>query len=272
MDFKLLSFKRTHAPERRRGVGAIGLMFALVIAVTPVIAEEGATALELIGDRPDFTESAATIPPLHLQSELGVAYSTIGDEKTLTAPNLLLRLGLIEHLEARLGVPAYEASFVGDSVDADVSGVELGLKAAFDVGDNAAIGVLPYAVMPIYEGQWSDTGLELGIKGVWSVDVTDALSLGGNAGVIFEGVAPAEVAFEPIFLLSLSLGVSLNEWLGAFAEVYGLMNTDADLIPVADGGLTFLVTQWLQFDLHAGVGLTPDAQGFDVGGGAIFLF
>jgi hypothetical protein len=251
--------------------GAYGIVAFLLFSAEPAMADDEAEALEIIGDRPDFTESAATVPPIHLQGELGLAYSTIGDENVLAVPNLLLRLGLIDHLEARLGAPSFEASFAGDETEPDVSGLEVGMKAAFDVGEKGALGVLPYAVFPIYRGQWNGTGLELGIKGLWSVDFNDFLSLGGNVGVIFEGVAPSEVDFEPTYLASLSLGLSFFGWFGAFAEVYGLMNHDVEVIAVADGGFTFLVAPRLQLDLHAGVGLTPDARGFDVGAGAIFL-
>ena len=258
--------------ERRcRPAVAYGIASLLLFSTDAAMADDEAEALEIIGDCPDFTESAATVPPIHLQGELGLAYSTIGDEKVLAVPNLLLRLGVIDHLEARLGVPSFEASFAGDKTDPDVSGLEVGIKAAFDVGEKGALGVLPYAVFPLYRGQWNDTGVELGVKGLWSVDFTDFLSLGGNVGVIFEGVAPSEAALEPWYLASLSLGLSFFEWFGAFAEVYGLMNNDLDVMAVGDGGFTFLVTPRLQLDVHAGVGLTPDARGFDVGAGAIFL-
>jgi hypothetical protein len=259
------------AARRRIASGAWGVI-VLMLTPAPLSAEEAETEpLEIIGDRPDFTESSATIPPIHLQGELGVAYSTIGDEELLTAPDLLLRLGLVDHLEARLGAPSFEASFDGSGVRPDAGGVEVGMKAAFDIGAKAALGVLPYGAVPVYRGNWRDTGVELGIKGLWAVDFTDHLSLGGNLGVIFEGVLPKSADFEPTYLASLSLGLSLFGWFGAFVEVYGLVNHNPDIIAVADGGFTFLVAQWLQLDLHAGVGLTPDARGGDVGAGAIFL-
>jgi hypothetical protein len=84
-------------------------------------------------------------------------------------------------------------------------------------------------------------------------------------------VAPDSAELEPEYLASLSLGVSLPEGFGAFVELYGLMNADADVAAVADGGFTFLVAPRFQLDVHSGVGLTPRARGFDVGAGAIFL-
>jgi len=227
--------------------------------------------LEIIGDRPDFTESSAAIPPRHLQGELGVAYSTIGDENVLTVPNLLLRIGIVEHLEVRLGLPSFTAFFIDGNTFPDASGAELGMKAAFDVGDAGALGILPYAVFPVYREAWEGEGLELGIKGLWSVDLGTFFSLGGNLGVIFTGVTPSNADFTPHYLASLSLGLSLFGWFGTYVEVYGFLTNDLDVISVADGGFTFLVAPWLQLDVHAGAGLNPDARGFDVGAGAVFL-
>jgi hypothetical protein len=252
-----------------RFLGSVAAMLALLCAPRTVLAE--ASALEIIGDRPDFTESAATIPPFHLQGELGVAYSTTAGEKLLTAPDLLLRFGVADHLEVRLGAPSAETALGSSQATTDLGGLEIGLKTTFAVGDKWALGLLPFVVLPLKEDRWSNSGLELGLKGVWAVDLTNVISLGGNMGVAFHGVAPASADFEPEYLASLSMGLSLLKWLGAFVETYGLMNNDADVAAVVDGGFTFLVAPRLQLDLHAGVGLTHPARGFDLGAGAIFL-
>ncbi len=258
-----------HAVQALASMGIL-LLSSAVTARTPSTSDEQASP-EIIGDRPDYTESAATVLPLHFQGELGATYSTVGPGNRFTIPELLLRFGAIEHLEVRLGVPSYEACFVDHGLDWEFSAVEIGVKAAFDVGAKGSLGVLPYAAMPYYGSQWRSTGLELGIKGLWSVDFNDEVSLGGNLGVIFEGVAPREAYFEPTYLASLSLGISLFGRFGTFLETYSLLNNNLDVIAVADGGFTFLVTEHLQLDVHAGLGLTPDAQVYDVGGGVVFL-
>ncbi len=248
-----------------------GITVVTACLLAPISAMAREDALEIIGDRPDFTESAATIEPFHIQGELGADYSTIGNEKVLTSPNLLLRFGLIDHLELRLGVPSAETSFANDQERTALGGLEIGLKTAFAVGDKWSLGVLPFAVFPLQKDSWSETGLELGLKGVWAVDFTDMVSLGGNVGAVFHGVTPGSADFEPEYLASLSMGLSLLERLGAFVEMYGLINNDADVALVADGGFTFLVARWLQLDLYTGVGLTHPARGFNLGAGAIFL-
>ncbi len=246
--------------------------------VFPAHAEEEAPPqeeLELIGDRPDFTESSAAIAPLHLQGELGVDYSTFGDDQVLTVPALLLRFGFVEHWEARLGLPSYEASFVetedgSSETDHDVSGVELGAKGAFDLSDRFALGVLPFVVLPLYGDAWDASGMELGLKGLWAFDLNETFSLGGNLGVVVGGVAAeGDIAVES--LVSLSLGIALTQRLGMFAEVYALISDEPEVAPVADGGFTFLITPRFQVDLYGGVGFLEASRGFNAGCGAIFL-
>ena len=267
-----MTFQSAITPKRYRKltVAASALFLAIIFASARAHTEDA--DLEIIGDRPDFTESAVTVPPVHLQGEFGVAYSTMGEDKLLTVPNLLLRLGVNDNMELRLGAPSAKTSFWDLEPDTYPGGVETGIKLATPVGKEWAIGVLPYAVWPINENQWNGTGLELGIKGLWATDLTSILSLGGNLGVIFNGVAPESAEFMPEYLVSLSLGISILNWLGTFFEVYGIINNDADLALVLDSGFTFLVASRLQLDMHYGVGITDAAKGFDVGAGAIFLF
>jgi len=60
----------------RSGWFQVGLSTMTVLLFAPQSAMAEKSAPEIIGDRPDFTESSATIPPLHLQGELGLAYSS----------------------------------------------------------------------------------------------------------------------------------------------------------------------------------------------------
>ena len=61
----------------------------------------------LVTDRPDFTESTKTIPRGHLQIEAGFTfvYDRRGDDRLRdhAAPELLLRIGLADDFELRIG-------------------------------------------------------------------------------------------------------------------------------------------------------------------------
>ena len=72
----------------------------------------------LVSDRPDFTESTGTIAPGHVQIEGGITRQEIGEEDSLSAGEILVRFGLGERLEARLGVGSWTRIEVpGDELD-----------------------------------------------------------------------------------------------------------------------------------------------------------
>jgi hypothetical protein len=65
-------------------------------------------------DRPDQTESSTLLPPRHLQLEFGVQYTNDGSaSRTLESPATLIRLGVIERLELRFGIPTIVTEFAG---------------------------------------------------------------------------------------------------------------------------------------------------------------
>ena len=80
------------------------LSSALLLLAIPATAEDPP---ELITDRPDQTESPNTVPLGFYQLELGATFNVneIGSfrNETLSVPETLLRIGLSDRLELRLG-------------------------------------------------------------------------------------------------------------------------------------------------------------------------
>ena len=58
---------------------------------------------EIITDRPDFTESPVTVPVGSIQIETGAEYTRDNPASELSCPNALVRMGLFEKLECRIG-------------------------------------------------------------------------------------------------------------------------------------------------------------------------
>ena len=73
---------------------------------------------DLVTDRPDATESSSVIQPGYVQAELGWLYTDTGEEHANELPQTLIRVGLVERVELRLGWSGYangsDASGVGD--------------------------------------------------------------------------------------------------------------------------------------------------------------
>jgi hypothetical protein len=73
---------------------------------------------------------------------------------------------------------------------------------------------------------------------------------------------------------SISLGVSLTDDVGAYAEYFGFYpaSRGADCSHTANGGLTWRLTDNLQLDWRAGFGLNEEADDFFTGVGFAIRF
>ena len=77
------------------------LLIALTLA--PIILAQTSPP-DLVTDRPDQTESSITVPFKSLQIETGFIKEKQGENTNLAYNTTLLRYGLLENLELRLGL------------------------------------------------------------------------------------------------------------------------------------------------------------------------
>jgi hypothetical protein len=249
----------------------ISLVFiaVLLLMAHPGAARGAEAELELITDRPDFTESAAAVPPGHVQVELGTEMGFREGERELLLPLALLRVGLPRNLEARVGVPSASLVWRDDQpLEARAQDLELGLKAVLP-GETGSLGLLGVVQLPVTTAGYSEQGVGLGLKGLWSVDLGARLELAGNLGLGLSGLGAEALAWEAV--VSMALGIELTGWLGTFVETFALFDADRAL-PFWDGGFTFLVHRRVQLDAYAGVGLEGGRALPFLGAGASVLW
>jgi hypothetical protein len=226
----------------------------------------------LITDRPDFTESSAAVSPWHVQAEFGTSFDVGDRDWSIEFPALLLRVGVVKNIELRLGAPVVSlAKQATPDVDmeTELGDLELGVKLVLPFGEESAVGLLPFVTLPVMTGDYDSRGVGVGLRGVWSTELSSRLSLGGNLGVLFSGIGAEEQSVEPEYIASLSLGISLTDRLGTFVESYGIFS-ERSAQPVLNTGLTYLLLPNLQLDAHAGLGLN-DVRGY-LGAGASVLW
>jgi hypothetical protein len=238
----------------------------LMLAPTLALAESP----ELVTDRPDFTESASSVPVGFVQTEMGVSASLSDPADEIMLPALLLRVGVARNLELRVGAPSATVTWrAGQEAEITSAPLELGAKYTVSLGP-AAAGVLPYVALPVQSIQYDTDGVTAGLKGVWSLEMTDRLGLGGNAGVELAGLgADGGVAWEAS--LSLSLDISLTERLGTFVEVYSLFGADS-VEPYGQTGLVYLLMHNVQLDVFGALLLDEQPVSGQLGMGASLLF
>lgn len=241
-------------------------------------------------DRPDFTESTATIPRGHFQLEGG--YSFTRDEQNghrtrdQTLPELLLRAGLTDDLELRIGG-------VGLSLTEDVyrapnrAGRSRVFREHNDGGTDMSVGakvrilthrglipdfsLIAGVGLPTGDSGKSSGDVDPEVKLLWGYELTDRVALSGN----FNFAMPSdEIGRFVQTAASVSLGYSLTDWLGAFVEYYGFFPDErrGDGAHYVNGGFAFQLTENVQFDVRLGAGLNDAADDFFTGVGFAFRF
>lgn len=237
------------------------LLVAVGVAVAAA-ANAQSTAVELITDRPDFTESAVTVPIGTFQFEAGATWSDDG-VRTLAGPELLVRWGLRDRLEIRLAAPDW-VDFTGGNLRSGLGDAEVSVKARLRRWGPWDLAVLPALTLPT-----GDTGLTTGAVDP-SVALVGARDLGEEWSIAAQltGAWPTlgrERSSEWTASLSTStaIGARTSTFLEAAAVLPGIGGTSL----VLHHGYTFRVGAAWQVDAHVAAGLEHDAPDLLIGVG-----
>lgn len=239
-------------------------MSFFVITTISVFSQDKESALgTLITDRPDATESPNTIPVGYLQVETGAFYESFqkGNTKneTYTFNTTLVRLGLLNHLEMRIGWDFSEerSSINGtkqNNVNSGFNPLLFGAKIAIaeEKGCFPDIGFLGHLYLPFTAGRDykpQTTGVDFRFSFAHTLSETSSLSY--NLGAQWGDDSP-----EAAYVYTLAYGHSISGKLGAYAEVYGDLPEDNKANHFWDAGLTYLISDSVQLDATIGSSIT----------------
>lgn len=241
-------------------------LFTIILLSFSVFTLSAQDKSEMVTDRPDQTESANVMPVKSFQLETGFLFERYDKNINNTTYNSsLLRYGLIENLEVRLGFEYVGTNISLEGGDFDKSGfgpLTLGAKVFLrEEGDGlpklAFLSTLsiPNTGSSAFEN--NNLGADFRLNGEYSLN--DALSFGANVGIAWSGVEGEDYA---VGIYTAVIGMSLSEKLGAFAELYGFLPGEGKNDHRWDGGLTYAVNEDLQLDLSTGVGLSKVSPDF----------
>jgi hypothetical protein len=243
---------------------------------------EGGPNLEepLITDRPDFTEASSTVGRGVAQLEGGYTYSYDSDGttsfKSHSFPETLLRVGMFaDWFEARVAWNYSEetSTVFGGSRTTETGADDLYLGIKW--GLTGQEGILPEMAlitqMTVPTGSSNFTAGETlpGLVWLYGWDVNDWLAMGAQTK---GNRALDDVTAQPYleFSQSWTFNYTITEPLGAYTEWFVIAPDGADTNHTenyADGGFTYKVTNNLQLDIRAGVGLNDAADDYFTGVG-----
>lgn len=234
----------------------------------------------LVTDRPDFTNSSATVGLGLVQIEEGYTYSydarALGSTISHSYPETLVRIGVLaEWLEARVGWDYSTISNAefgpGKDGDGGSEPLYLGVKLALTGQEDflPEMGMLVQMEVPAGPPEVAGDAPLPGLAWMYGWGVIDWISIGGMT----EGNRALDsITGQPYveYSQSWSIGYDLTEPLGAYTEWYVLAPDGADFDHTQnyfDAGLTYLVSDNLQLDVRYGVGLNEAADDYFAGAG-----
>ena len=242
----------------------------LIIVLFPIrsIAQE---VEDIVTDRPDETESATLITKGYLQVETGFFYEELKEnsflEKTWAYNTSLLRYGLLENLELRLGLDVIDKVEISDDFlmepGTGLSPLLLGVKVGITeekgvLPKMALLGhlYLPFTAKKAYRPE--STGVDF--RFAFNHEFTNS-NLSYNLGAKWWDDAP-----HATYIYTMAYGYDLTEKLGVLVELYGDLPEKDGPSHHWDGGFTYLVTKNFQLDAFIGSGLNNE-QHIIYGGG-----
>lgn len=236
----------------------------------------------LVSDRPDFTEASSTVGRGVVQLEGGYTYAydsdATGSTKSHSFPETLLRIGVLaDWFELRIAQNYAEETITEFGVSRKVATGAEDLYLGIKWGLTGQEGILPEMAiitqMTVPTGSSAFTADETlpGINWLYGWDVNDWIATGGSTQA---NRALDDVTSEPYleFAQSWTINYTITEPIGAYTEWFVIAAEGADTNHTenyADGGFTYRVTNNLQLDIRAGVGLNEAADDYFAGSGFV---
>lgn len=211
---------------------------------------------EFTADRPGASTGPGVVGKNIIQLEQGVQYDGNGGPGSFTFSNTLLRYGLFEGVELRLGGDALVYN-VDDEWRAAFTGINLGSKITCFEGHGAIPAISFMASLSIPSSGTEGFAVEHLAPALYLLfenPINDWLSVGYNVGAEWDGALPGASTF-----VALCLGFSITERLGCFAESYNYFSKYGNTY-AADFGFNYMVGKRVQLDLAANLDLKHAAE------------
>ena len=219
---------------------------------------------ELVTDRPDVTEASTVVPRASIQVENGANWTRSSGGSALDLTQSLIRIGVADRTELRIGAPDYLTSPAG--------------LGDFSLGFKQQIGPLPGGVdlsvilavsLPTGAAAETSHGFDPFVKFPWSKELNDAWSIGGMQSVFWNTEdGRRNITWEPTFYIERQVTKRMD----VFAEFAGDYPQRGGAEEIAHFGSSFRLTPHNMIDMHFGFGLTAAAPKQFVGVGYSFRF
>ena len=213
--------------------------------------------------------------PGDLQAEGGYTFARSAGERSSSAGELLVRVGLARFAELRLEPGSYSWVTSPSGTQSGREDGEVGAKLRLydPPGENPspvpAVAVILKSSIPTGGAVFREKRLQPEAELATEWTLARHVGLGTNIDMAWPLADDGRRYTE--FSVSASFGFDLSPRIGAFAEAYGFVpeNSGAKRTGYLDTGLTASLSPDLQIDVRAGVGLNGTPPDYFVGAGLV---
>ena len=218
---------------------------------------------ELITDRPDATEAPSVVVRGALQIESGALFTSFEDDvlqtNTTTYNTTLLRFGLLENLELRLGWNFVEqrnklSTAQEEFIQSGLSPLLLGMKVNItqEKGWLPTIGLIGHLFLPFTASDdFKPQNTSVDFRFAFDHTLSDSSSIAYNLGAQWEADS-----LGAAYIYTLAYGYSITDSFGLYAELYGDLPENNRSNHFWDAGVTYLILPNLQLDATIGTSIT----------------
>lgn len=214
-------------------------------------------------DRPGMSTGTDVMPKGKIQWETGVGYESVGGSATYTLNNTLLRYGLVDRAEIRVGMDLlHEGSTTG------LSALNVGTKISLveNRGWIPAVSLMANMQSPhIGNKSFLPSHLAPQLYILCQNQVTEWMNIGYNIGAEWDGAVA-----EPSTFGAICLGFSITENLGCFVESYNYFHSQGNIYAM-DFGFNWVILSNLQLDIATNLSLQEMQNHMMVSGGIAWL-
>ena len=221
-------------------------------------------AVDLVPDRPDFTESTNAVPRHTVQFENGFTLTRESRGSRMSLGEALVRVGVGRNTELRIGA---EGSLL-EGFARGRSDISIGAKVAILEQERSWISVslLPAVSLPVGSAAFSSGGLDPGVKLAWSRGLNGSFALAGNvnlASVSRDGSRWVERAAS--WSLSRDVGAGWN----SYWELFVVSPSEQRLASswIANTGVSHSAGANARFDIRVGKRLSRSGPDWFAGAG-----
>jgi hypothetical protein len=239
------------------------------------LAQDAAASSPIVTDRPGLLFSSLTVGRGVFQAELGLPAVTLNDDggvdTRLTSLVGLVRYGLTDSFELRLGGPIYNESRVTAggvrATDRGFGDLEVGAKwHLFDnAGARPSFALIPSVIVPVGEKGFSAEKPVYQLNAMAEWTLKDGWGAGALAGYL-NGPSGGDRYGQETLAVSLGRSLPSPRWNAYGEAVYVITSlSGASDSSFLGGGIKYLVSNDLQLDLSFDRGLTSDSPDWLLG-------